>query len=35
MDTTLPLILTVQEATKYLRIGVGQCYKLVLCGRHF
>ena len=33
LDTSLPLVLTVQEAAKTLRIGVGRCYELVRCGR--
>ena len=29
----LPLVLTVPEAAKQLRIGIGRCYELVRCGR--
>lgn len=28
-----PLVLTVPEATKQLRIGLGRCYELALCGK--
>ena len=29
----LPLVLTVPEAAKQLRVGIGRCYELVRCGR--
>ena len=29
----LPLVLTVPEAAKKLRIGIGRCYELVRCGQ--
>lgn len=32
-NETLPLVLTVLEAAKKLRIGLGRCYELVRCGR--
>lgn len=28
-----PLVLTVPEAAKKLRIGIGRCYELARCGR--
>lgn len=30
---TFPLVLTVPEAAKQLRIGIGRCYELARCGR--
>lgn len=30
---TLPLVLTVPEAAKQLRVGIGCCYELARCGR--
>ena len=29
----LPLVLTVPEAARKLRIGIGRCYELTRCGR--
>lgn len=29
----LPLVLTVPEAAKQLRVGIGCCYELARCGR--
>lgn len=29
----LPLVLTVPEAAKQLRVGIGRCYELTRCGR--
>lgn len=29
----LPLVLTVPEAAKQLRVGIGRCYELARCGR--
>lgn len=32
-NNTFPLVLTVPEAAKQLRIGIGRCYELARCGR--
>ena len=30
---SLPLVLTVPETAKKLRVGIGRCYELARCGR--
>lgn len=32
-NNTFPLVLTVPEAAKQLRIGIGRCYELARCGQ--
>lgn len=32
-DGAIPLVFTVPEAAKQLRIGIGRCYELARCGR--